>query len=148
MIVSYIEEVSAQVSLVDTSILETNTNTVYIPGPHYIQTGDSTVTPLGQMQVITGDYSEVSRLTYDAKMSDNIYSGADCPVQLQHRSSEPDQDDGDDGYLIDFLDHSDSKITAFKVHISTDLSELPHPPAIVSSSLAIPASPLASAPEV
>ena len=111
MTVSYIEQVSAQVSLVDTSILETNTNTIYIPGPHYIQTGDSTVTPLGQMQVITGDYSEVSRLTYDVKMSDNIYTGADCPVQLQHRSSEPDQDDGDDGYLIDFLDHPASTQT-------------------------------------
>jgi len=110
MTVSYIEQVSAEVSLVDTSILETNTNTIYIPGPHYIQTGDSTVTPLGQMQVITGDYSEVSRLTYDAKMTDNIYTGADCPVQLQHHE-EPDQDDQDDGYLIDFLDHPASTQT-------------------------------------
>ena len=106
MAVSYIELVSTQETLVDTSILDTNTtSSVYIPGPHYIQTGDSTVTPL--VQVIT-DYTEsaeVSRLTYDTKVTDNLYSGADCPVVLHHE----DQDqDSNDGYLLELFEDQPS----------------------------------------
>ena len=94
MSVSYIELVSTEESLVDNSILDTNTtNSLYIPGPHYIQTGDSTVTPL--VQVIT-DYTEsaeVSRLTYD------------CPA-VQHRE---DQDqDSNDGYLLELFEDQPS----------------------------------------
>ena len=102
--VSYIEMVSTEESLMDTSILDTSTtNNLYIPGPHYIQTGDSTVTPL--VQVIT-DYTEsaeVSRLTYDTKITD-IYSVSDCPAIQLH---EQDQD-SNDGYLLELFEDQPS----------------------------------------
>jgi len=69
--VSYIDSVSGEgeqggeTGLVAATL---PTATVYIPGPHYIQTGES-ITPLCQMQVIS-DYTEVSRLNYDTAVGD------------------------------------------------------------------------------
>ena len=69
--------------MTDSKLLD-HSSSIYIPGPHYIQTGDNTVTPLGQMQVIT-DYTEVSRLTYH----DNVNKMTDTDVNMFHKSSEP-----------------------------------------------------------
>jgi len=87
---SYIDHFAApedalEAALMDSKLLE-HSSSVYIPGPHYIQTGDSNVTPLGQMQVVTDtDLSEVSRLTYDnIKMSENINMYNKDMQHLQH----------------------------------------------------------------
>ena len=73
---SYIDHLTApedalEAALIDSKLLDTGPDpgaaSVYIPGRHYVQTGaaGASVTPLGQMQVVT-DYTEVSRVSnYD-----------------------------------------------------------------------------------
>ena len=70
-----------QTAVTDSKVLDPSSS-VYIPGPHYIQTGDTNVTPLGQMQVIT-DYTEVSRLTYD-----NVNKMSESDVNMFNKTSE------------------------------------------------------------
>lgn len=63
--VSYIENYTTPVPSTDThhTVNKVQATPIYIPGPHYIQSGSS-ITPLCQMQVIT-DYTDVSRVNYD-----------------------------------------------------------------------------------
>jgi len=126
--VSFIENVSQTIKDVDDqSVEKIQPTSIYIPGPHYIQSGSS-ITPLSQMQVIT-DYTDVSRVNYDHppsipdvqnlncsfdskvigsenRLSDCLYSG-----QLFKKSTHivtskiekdcmEDTDSRDDGYLL------------------------------------------------
>jgi len=61
--VSYIENCTAPEPSNETHAVKVQATPIYIPGPHYIQSGSS-ITPLCQMQVIT-DYTDVSRVNYD-----------------------------------------------------------------------------------
>ena len=143
---SYIDHSTApedplEAALIDSKLLDTGpdslpgASSVYIPGPHYIQTGEAgaSVTPLGQMQVVT-DYTEVSsRLNYETgskagdsgglytsnmylSKSEDMYIGKsdhvismDNNVTIMHMHSNNDDDNSqDDGYLMGLFEHQPS----------------------------------------
>jgi len=109
--VSFIESYTDPLPSMDTQTLKAQATPIYIPGPHYIQSGSS-ITPLCQMQVIT-DYTDVSRVTYDqppvpttttlpTRHSDCLYGD-----NIQHnnlsrveRECFEDTDSRDDGYIL------------------------------------------------
>jgi hypothetical protein len=111
--VSYIESYTDPVPSTDSHAVKVQATPLYIPGPHYIQSGSS-ITPLCQMQVIT-DYTDVSRLTYDqpssqptdtSRPSDCLYDSTrykkphHSALARVERDYLEDTDSRDDGYLL------------------------------------------------
>jgi len=104
--VSYIESYTDPPPSTETQTVKVPATPIYIPGPHYIQTGSS-ITPLCQMQVIT-DYTDVSRVTYDppppptTRHSDCLYGDNNQHNSMVRvdRDYLEDTDSRDDGYIL------------------------------------------------
>lgn len=142
---SYIDHLTApedalEAALIDSKLLDTGPDpgaaSVYIPGRHYVQTGaaGASVTPLGQMQVVT-DYTEVSRVSnYDTGTkagdtgggmgnmfasnmyigkNDDMYKSDHHTISMENNTTimpgnNDDDNSQDDGYLMELFEPQSS----------------------------------------